>query len=208
MTKKKVKPVTIAAYKGFDKNMQCRGYQFETGKTYNHEGVVEACESGFHACEYPLDVFRYYPPVTSLYHAVSMTGAVSHKGDDSKVASAQVTIGVELHIPDIVSRAIEWVHSQLDKSTEAASNTGTRSAASNTGTRSAAEVSGAGAVATNVGTEGRARAALGGAIVLVHRDNEGHIVHIRASKIGENGVEPGVWYTLDAAGEFVVWEDK
>ena len=235
MSKKKAAPEVITAYKGFDKNMQCRGYQFEAGQTYTHAGAVQACESGFHACEYPLDVLSYYPPTTSLYHAVTMAGVVSRKGDDTKVASAQITVGVELHMPELVSRAIEWVHSRLDRSTEAASNTGyqsaasntgyqsaasntgTRSAASNTGYQSAAsntgdysaaEVSGAGAVATNVGAGGRARASIGGAIVLVCRADDGTIAHIRASKTGENGVEPDVWYTLDAAGEFVAWENK
>ena len=69
-------------------------------------------------------------------------------------------------------------------------------------------MSGAGAVATNVGAGGRARASIGGAIVLVCRADDGTIAHIRASKTGENGVEPDVWYTLDAAGEFVAWENK
>ncbi|HGN1210804.1 TPA: hypothetical protein ACKRPI_002558, partial [Pseudomonas aeruginosa] len=89
----------------------------------------------------------------------------------------------------------------------AASNTGDRSAASNTGNYSAAEVSGKESVAASLGIEGRARASAGSAIVLCHRDVEGRLIHIRASKVGENGVEPDTWYQLNAEGEFVEFDE-
>ncbi|EOV9517746.1 hypothetical protein ACN5YD_004307, partial [Pseudomonas aeruginosa] len=89
----------------------------------------------------------------------------------------------------------------------AASNTGYRSAASNTGDYSAAEVSGKESVAASLGIEGRARASAGSAIVLCHRDDEGRLIHIRASKVGENGVEPDTWYQLNAEGEFVEFDE-
>ncbi|EPH2332925.1 DUF7666 domain-containing protein, partial [Pseudomonas aeruginosa] len=89
----------------------------------------------------------------------------------------------------------------------AASNTGYQSAASNTGYRSAAEVSGKESVAASLGIEGRARASAGSAIVLCHRDDEGRLIHIRASKVGENGVEPDTWYQLSAEGEFVEFDE-
>ncbi|HBN8935212.1 TPA: hypothetical protein L3795_001428, partial [Pseudomonas aeruginosa] len=89
----------------------------------------------------------------------------------------------------------------------AASNTGYQSAASNTGYRSAAEVSGKESVAASLGIEGRARASAGSAIVLCHRDDEGRLIHIRASKVGENGVKPDTWYQLSAEGEFVEFEE-
>ncbi|MEQ6645407.1 hypothetical protein V4W65_20630, partial [Pseudomonas aeruginosa] len=89
----------------------------------------------------------------------------------------------------------------------AASNTGDYSAASNTGDYSAAEVSGKESVAASLGIEGRARASAGSAIVLCHRDDEGRLIHIRASKVGENGVEPDTWYQLNAEGEFVEFDE-
>ncbi|HCJ7403237.1 TPA: hypothetical protein NVL79_006443, partial [Pseudomonas aeruginosa] len=89
----------------------------------------------------------------------------------------------------------------------AASNTGNYSAASNTGNYSAAEVSGKESVAASLGIEGRARASAGSAIVLCHRDFEGRLIHIRASKVGENGVEPDTWYQLNAEGEFVEFDE-
>ncbi|MER0559753.1 hypothetical protein AAA501_32355, partial [Pseudomonas aeruginosa] len=89
----------------------------------------------------------------------------------------------------------------------AASNTGNYSAASNTGYQSAAEVSGKESVAASLGTECRARASAGSAIVLCHRDDEGRLIHIRASKVGENGVKPDTWYQLSAEGEFVEFDE-
>ena len=89
----------------------------------------------------------------------------------------------------------------------AASNTGNRSAASNTGDYSAAEVSGSHSVAAAFGIEGKARASEGGAIVLCFRDDEGELIHIRASKVGDNGVQADVWYQLDENGEFVEAND-
>ncbi|EAP4245206.1 hypothetical protein HJG71_003882, partial [Salmonella enterica] len=88
----------------------------------------------------------------------------------------------------------------------AATNTGDQSAATNTGYQSAAEVSGSQSVAASLGIEGKARASEGGAIVLCYRDEDGELIHIRASKVGENGIIPNTWYQLDKDGEFVKCE--
>ncbi|ECR5103928.1 hypothetical protein F1I14_19350, partial [Salmonella enterica] len=88
----------------------------------------------------------------------------------------------------------------------AATNTGNRSAATNTGYQSAAEVSGSQSVAASIGIEGKARASKNGAIVLCYRDEDGVLIHIRASKVGENGIMPDTWYQLDEDGEFVECE--
>ncbi|MCE1244915.1 hypothetical protein, partial [Oryzomicrobium sp.] len=91
----------------------------------------------------------------------------------------------------------------------AATNTGNRSAATNTGNRSAAEVKGTESVAASLGIQGRARATAGNAIVLCYRDeNDGRLIHIRASKVGENGIKPDAWYSLNASGEFVEVETE
>ena len=193
-TKKKAATEVVTAYKGFNKDWQCRGYQFEVGKTFQHEGEVKACDGGFHSCEYPLDVFGYYAPHESRFALVKASGQISRDGDDSKIASATLSIEAEITIPQMVSKAVDWIMERLDKSQEAATNTGDQSAA---------EVSGKHAVAASLGEEGRARASEGGAIVLCYRNDEGELLHIRASKVGENGVEPDVWYSLDAEGEFV-----
>lgn len=71
----------IIAYKGFDESLKCRDYQYEIGKTFEHKGKVKACESGFHACEYPLDVFSYYLPSNSRFAIVKMHGETSKDSD-------------------------------------------------------------------------------------------------------------------------------
>ncbi|ECJ2415677.1 hypothetical protein CSU67_004599 [Salmonella enterica subsp. arizonae] len=212
-------------FKGFNKDLKCRGFQFAIGETFHHDGKVEACGSGFHACECPFDVFSYYPPSESRYAETISFGVTDREeGGDTKIASASITIKAELTLPQFIQRGIEWIWSKIDKSLEqqimtgyrsaatntgnqsAATNTGYQSAATNTGYRSAAEVSGSQSVAASLGIEGKARASEGGAIVLCYRDEDGELIHIRASKVGENGIMPDTWYQLDEDGEFVECE--
>ena len=206
----------IIAYKGFDKNLKCRDYQYEVGKTFEHKGKVEACESGFHACEYPLDVFRYYPPSSSRFAIVKMHGETSKDSDDTKIASAKITIETEIKLPEMINRAVDWIKNKINWSDDntsntgnqsAATNTGSQSAATNTGDWSAAEVSGCGSVAIAIGRTSKSKADNGGAIVCVYRDCNGDLMHIKASKVGENGIKANTWYTLDADGEFVEVEN-
>ncbi|HGB5493360.1 TPA: hypothetical protein ACIVRD_001165 [Salmonella enterica subsp. enterica serovar Virchow] len=242
----------IVTFKGFNKDLKCRGFQFAIGETFHHDGKVEACGSGFHACECPFDVFSYYPPAESRYaETISFGITDSEEVGDTKIASSSITIKDELTLPQFIQRGIEWIWSKIDKSLEqqimcgswsaatntgnrsaatntgdwsaatntgdwsaatntgnrsAATNTGNWSAATNTGDCSAAEVSGSQSVAASLGIEGKARASEGGAIVLCYRDEDGELIHIRASKVGENGIMPNTWYQLDKDGEFVECE--
>ena len=94
----------INSIKGFDRDLKCQGFQFEIGKTYEHAGEVSVCQSGFHAIEgHPFEVFRYYQPGRSRYTEVQQSGALSRNDGDSKVASARITIGGELHLHDLVA---------------------------------------------------------------------------------------------------------
>ncbi|EHP0396436.1 hypothetical protein KNX84_000322 [Salmonella enterica] len=215
----------IVTFKGFNKDLTCRDFQFAIGETFHHDGKVEACGSGFHACECPFDVFSYYPPAESRYAETISFGVIDREEEgDTKIASASITIKAELTLPQFIQRGIEWIWSKIDKSLEqqimtgdrsaatntgdrsAATNTGNWSAATNTGDRSAAEVSGSQSVAASLGIEGKARASEGGAIVLCYRDEDGELIHIRASKVGENGIMPDIWYQLNEDGEFVECE--
>ncbi|EJI7843967.1 hypothetical protein AHU95_003892 [Salmonella enterica subsp. enterica serovar Aba] len=206
----------IVTFKGFNKDLKCRDFQFAIGETFHHDGKVEACGSGFHACECPFDVFSYYPPAESRYaETISFGITDSEEGGDTKIASSSITIKDELTLPQFIQRGIEWIWSKIDKSLEqqiisgnrsAATNTGYQSAATNTGDQSAAEVSGSQSVAASLGIEGKARASEGGAIVLCYRDEDGELIHIRASKVGENGIMPDIWYQLNEDGEFVECE--
>ncbi|EGS1236534.1 hypothetical protein I8G89_002887 [Salmonella enterica] len=251
----------IVTFKGFNKDLTCRDFQFAIGETFHHDGKVEACGSGFHACECPFDVFSYYPPAESRYAETLSFGVTDHEEEgDTKIASSSITIKDELTLPQFIQRGIEWIWSKIDKSLEqqimtgyqsaatntgcqsaatntgyqsaatntgdqsaatntgdqsaatntgdqsAATNTGDQSAATNTGCQSAAEVSGSQSVAASLGIKGKSRASEGGAIVLCYRDKNGELIHIRASKVGENGIMPNTWYQLNEDGEFVECE--
>ena len=103
---------TIVAYKGFDKDLKCRGFQYEVGKEYE-EPDAKACEKGFHACEMPLDVLSYYEPgKQSRYCVVEQSGVISKHSDDTKVASSKIKIGAEIGIPGLVKAQIEYVKSR------------------------------------------------------------------------------------------------
>ena len=276
---------TIFSYKGFDKDLKCRDFQYALGETFTHEGAVGACSSGFHACEYPLNVFDYYAPAGNRFAVVEQSGDLSRKKDgDTKVASRTITIKAELTLAGLVEAAIEYTTSRclpIDPISQAsatgdrgaasatgtrgaasatgyqgaasatgtrgaasatgdqgaasatgdqgaasatgyrgaasatgdrgaasatgdqgaASATGTRGAASATGDQGAASATGAKSVAIAAGYEGKARAAEGCAIFLVKRDKDYNIVHVFASKVGDNGIKADTFYTLDGAGQ-------
>jgi len=111
---KAVEPVEIVAFKGFDPKLACRGYQYEVGKTFEHNGRVEACEGGFHACENPWDVLSYYPLVAdngvfNRFCTVRMGGQISRHGSDSKIASGRIVIEAELKLPEFIAAGVKWL---------------------------------------------------------------------------------------------------
>ena len=137
-------------YKGFDKDLKCRGFQYEVGKEYE-ESDVKVCEKGFHACENPLDVFSYYPPADSRYCEVEQSGELSKDGGDSKVASSKIKIGAEIGLSGLIRAGVKFILEKVDFKNAKESNTGDRSAATNTGDRSAATNTGYQSAATNTG---------------------------------------------------------
>lgn len=202
---------TIEAIKGFDKDLKCRGYQFEIGKTFRQDGKPECCSNGFHSVEYPLDVFRYYAPAQSRYAVVEAAGEIDRHSNDSKIASASITIKAELNFSELAQRAIDWIVARADRTKSesgssrqsVSNNSGDQSVSNNSGDWSEAEVSGNASVAIAAGIKSKARACIGSAIVLVNRDEDGEIRHIRPAKVGEDGIKPDIWYLLDDNGEFV-----
>jgi hypothetical protein len=103
-----VAPTEVIAYKGFDKNLKCRDYQYEVGKSYEQTGRIKACLNGFHACENPLDVLDYYPlELDTRFAIVKASGKISKDGN--KLASAKISIEAELKFPEFVAKAIDYV---------------------------------------------------------------------------------------------------
>ena len=148
-------------YKGFDKDMKCRGFQFDEGKTYETDEAT-LCEKGFHACECPLDVFRYYAPCDDngniqKFHEVTLEDVSPERKEDSKVCAKKITVGAELNFLGLAKAHVEWVKSQSGSeraetgSYSVATNTGFRSVASNTGSYSTASNTGFHSAATNTG---------------------------------------------------------
>ena len=140
----------ILAYKGFDVNLRCRGFQYEIGKEYElPEGVNPSlCNAGFHACENPADVFAYYAPSESRYCLVELSGQIV-RGDDKSCAS-RIKIVRELTLQELSEERRKYVEAHLDGEAKA-SNTGDQSSASNTGDRSSASNTGYQSSASNTG---------------------------------------------------------
>ena len=105
----------MKAYKGFDRNLQCRGYQYEVGKEYETD-KAELCECGFHACEMPLKVWDYYPPSDgNRYCEVEQSGDVKSEGAGGKSVSTKLKVGAEIGIPGLIKAQVEWTREQVEK---------------------------------------------------------------------------------------------
>lgn len=103
----------IHSYKGFDKDLKCRGFAYEIGKDYKQDGNIKCCNNGFHACEFPLDVFNYYAPgENSRYCIVTQSGVTDKEEGDSKVASSKIHIETEIGLDGIIKAGVKFI---LDK---------------------------------------------------------------------------------------------
>ena len=191
-------------YKGMNSDMTCRGFQYESGKEYETD-KAEACKCGFHACEYPLDVFNYYPPAGSRFFEVEQSGEMSRSSEGSKIASTKIKIGAELSIAGLVKTAVEYIQ---ERATEESGGraTGDRGAASATGDQGAASATGESGVAIATGIHGMAKGSIGCAICLVERgpfDGETYpIVAVKAAVVDGKKVKEDTFYTLKN-GKFV-----
>ena len=217
---------SIKTYKGFNKNMTCRGFQYEEGKEYEEESV-EVCNHGFHACEYPLDCLNYYSPNESVYHEVEQSGKIQKHNEDTKVASTKIKIGAEISIAGLVKAAIEYTVKRVNKAAEsnekhgassatgtcgASSATGTCGASSATGYKGASSAEDMDAVAVAWGYKSKAKGVLGAFLVFADweytgskdnpeydRNNQSAWVLNGAKMVqvdGEN-IKPDTWYTIE-----------
>lgn len=204
----------MKTYKATDKDMKCRGFQYELGKTAEVEGDIELCKNGLHACEMPLDVLGYYAPGDgSRYFEAELEDVSEKRSGDTKRVGKKLTLSAEIDIPGLVKAQVEYVKAQcyfdnaINKADAenknhatgemgAASATGWSGAASATGERGAASATGKYCVAMTTGFWGRVMGDIGNAIVCVERRDNGEIAAILAGIVDGETLKPGVWYTV------------
>ena len=145
----------MKCFKGFDKDLKCRDFQYEIGKEYTEE-KADICNCGFHACEFPMDVFNYYPPSDSRYCEVELEANNQKSSDDSKRVGKKISVKAEIGIAGIIKAGVEYIKEQVNWEDDKATNTGYQSAATNTGDRSAATNTGNQSAATNTGNQSAA----------------------------------------------------
>ena len=214
----------VTGFKGFDENLKCRDFQYEIGKEYKHKGNVQACKSGFHFCENPLDVFNYYAPYNSRFAEVYGSGVISTDTNDSKVAVSKLSIKGEITLNGLIQAGVKFIFDRVkwegakesntgDQSAatntgdcsaatntgycSAATNTGNRSAATNTGDRSAASVDGKDSIAIVTGYESKAKGKIGCWIVLTERNDNYEIESVKAFKVDGKAILEDTFYTLE-----------
>ena len=143
---------TIVAYKGFSADWKCRDFQFKVGESYTHKGKISLCNSGFHACEFPLDVWNYYPPQNGNQAAlVALGGASDEKEKDSKRVGQSITIKASLDIAALVSASVEWVFNKAKETGAGNVASGDSSTAASSGYSSTAASSGYSSTAASSG---------------------------------------------------------
>ena len=225
----------IIAYKAMDKNMMCRGKQYEVGTTYR-EDKAGCCHAGMHACENPLDVLHYYPLSDGIrIFKVECGGDISREdGKDTKLACTELTVEAEIKIADMVKLGVKAVMDRVNKnvkgtknkasgncstgaasgncSTGAASgdwSTGAASGNCSTGAASGdycrAEAFGKDSIAVANGAHSKARGAMGCYLVLTEYDDDGHMICAKMAKVDGAVIKENTWYTLEN-GEFVEWK--
>lgn len=193
----------IKSYKGFNKDMTCRDFQYKEGGEYE-EKQADLCNSGFHACEYPLDCFYYYLPNCSVYREVEQEGEFSKRNNgDSKIASTKIKIGAQINIAGLVKAAIEYTTERVKKEVDSDESQGASSATDPE------------SIAVAWGYHGKARGVKGAYLVLADWEGDeecyweqdkwrlkgAEMVRVDGEKIKEN-----IWYTM-VNGKVVEVED-
>jgi len=214
----------MLAYKGFDRDLKCRGFQYEIGGTYEEESA-SLCAKGFHACLNPVDVLNYYPPATSRYCVVELDGVDDSREDDTKVAAKKITVVRELTVAEFIKASAEYTrttiasdiaasdsahaqssgyraHAQSSGDRAHAQSSGDRAHAQSSGYSAHAQSSGEHSIAVSIGFCGTAR--LEGKaefIVLAEHDNNYNLIAVKVGRVGVE-IERDKTYRL-SGGQFV-----
>ena len=194
----------IKAYKAFDKDLSCRGFKYEVGKEYEETGDIKACEKGFHACPYPLDVFGYYAPAGSRFCEVEQSGKIDDSESD-KVCSSKIRIGAELDIRGLVKAAVSYVKERCTNECNAEPGkpaTAGDSGAATAGYKGAATARGKASTGSNGlsvarGNNVQVKGGIGAILVIAEeRDDTYDIVDWKAVVVDGDVVKADTWYRL------------
>lgn len=202
----------IKSYKGFNRDLTCRGKQYEVGKEYE-EDRAQSCECGMHACEYPLDCFSYYDPAHSVYYEVEQSGDLSRRGDDSKVASTKMKIGAEINIAGMVKASINYIRERIKEEKGSDDDYGASSA---TGYKGASSAKDPESIAIAWGYKGRVSGVKGSFLVLADWEGDEseywkpYTWKLKGAKMvrvdGEH-IKKNTWYTMRNGKIVEVTED-
>ena len=200
----------IKAYKAFDKDLSCRGFKYEVGKEYEETGDIKACEKGFHACPYPLDVFGYYAPAGSRFCEVEQSGKIDGSESD-KVCSSKIRIGAELDIRGLVKASVSFVKERCTNECNAEpgkpATAGNRGAAT-AGNYGAATARGKASTGSNGlsvarGNNVQVKGGIGAILVIAEEMEDTYdIVDWKAVLVDGEVVKADTWYRLEN-GELV-----
>ena len=217
----------MKAYKGFETDMKCRGFQYEVGKTYEHDGEVGICASGFHACELPLDCFSYYPPGRSLF-AIVECSADQRMDGDSKLCSKSLSVSKVVDLGTLIRESVSvaaatagsyahsatagdaahsatagsYAHSATAGDAAHSATAGDAAHSATAGDYAHSATAGSNAIACAIGRHGKAKAATGGWIVLAAYD-QGNVKCAKTFLVDGATVKADQWYELDKDGELI-----
>ena len=213
--KKTADSPVVTGFKGFDKDLKCKGFQYEVGKTYTHDSAVKLCSTGFHFCENPWDTLSYYPIENgNRYAQTEAQGVTDEREKDSKRVSSVLAIKAELTLKSLIDCAVKFTLN-LAKSTPTgkvesystgdhghAASTGDSGHAASTGKSGHASAMGKGSIAAAIGIEGMAKAAKGNWIVLAEYTEDRNIRWVKTEKIDGKTLKADTFYMLKE-GKFV-----
>ena len=192
----------IKAYKAFDKDLSCRGFKYELGKEYEETGYIKACEKGFHACPYPLDVFGYYAPAGARFCEVEQSGKIDDS-ESNKVCSSKIRIGAELDIRGLVKAAVSYVKERCTN--ECNAEPGKPATAGNYGAATARGKASTGSNGLSMarGNNVQVKGGIGAILVIAEeREDTCDIVDWKAVLVDGEVVKADTWYRLEN-GELV-----
>ena len=202
----------MKACKGFDKNLRCRGFQYEIGGEYTEE-TAELCNRGPHACENPLDTLRYYRPGDSRYCEVEIEDNGQRSSYDSKVCGKHIKIGAEIGLKGVINAGVRFVFDKCESATKenASGESGNAAASGERGNAAASGWSGTAAVTGRYGKasaigkqcisiawgqDSLARGSVGNWLVVSERDDDGNIIDAKIVRVDGEAVKENTWYTL------------